>query len=45
MEINYRIDQIEAGIKKPPKGYFSPFRGFTSSSSDYPTFSFYSSEG
>jgi len=32
-------------IKKPPKGCNNPFRGFTRSSSDNSTFSFYASEG
>ena len=32
-------------IKKPPKGYNNPLRGFTRSSSGNPTFSFYASEG
>jgi hypothetical protein len=34
-----------AWIKKPPKGYYNPLRGFTRSSFDNPTFSFHASEG
>jgi hypothetical protein len=42
-------DQVESrailkyAIKKPPKGYKNPLRGFTRSSSGNPTFSFYAS--
>jgi hypothetical protein len=32
-------------IKKPPKGFDNPLRGFTRSSSGNPTFSFCASEG
>jgi hypothetical protein len=38
------MDQIEAGIKKPLKGYHNPLRGFTAASSGNPTFPFYPSE-
>jgi hypothetical protein len=39
------MGQVEAEIRKPPKGYHNPLGGFTAASSDNPTFSFYSSEG
>jgi hypothetical protein len=45
MEIRHRMGHVEAGIEKPPKGYYNPLRGFIRSSSGNPTFSFYSPEG
>jgi hypothetical protein len=45
MEIKRRTNQLEAEIRKPLKGYCNPLRGLITSSSDNPTFSFYSPEG
>jgi hypothetical protein len=45
MEITWKTGYVETSIKKPPKGYYDPLRGFTTASSSNPTFSFYSSEG
>jgi len=45
MEISGKTGYVETWIKKPPKGYYDPLRGFTTASSDNPTFSFHSSEG
>jgi len=36
---------LQHEIRKPPKGYDNPLRGFTRSSSENPTFSFCASEG
>jgi len=44
MEI-WKTGYIEVLIKEPPKGYYNPLRGFTTVSSDNPTFSFHAPEG
>jgi hypothetical protein len=45
MPIRSKQDQLENRLngdinQKPPKGYYNPFRGFSGSSFDNPTFSF-----
>jgi hypothetical protein len=44
MEIIWKTGCGATSIKKPPKGYYDPVRGFTTSFSGTPTFSFYASE-
>jgi hypothetical protein len=45
VEISHRMDQTKSVIKKPPKGYYNPLRGFTWSSFGKPTFSLITPEG